>query len=480
VPVYRRRNLFFTLGINYGLYALNKDEFIRSDGSDDGEWIEGIFNKNDGYLAPLTFVPFRERGQIRLHIENELASQRIIVMSILALSRHRQFPDEYKAVTLSYKFNPDYVEKKKREFLDSCPDEIIKGLKTEKLLLIFEKIWSGIISNEYHPTLSPEILATSYFYLAYKTIKICITYSDCMEILMKDLSDDKIDWSRDDTQRILVSNAECIIKWILASSNDHIALKIHQCFQMLRNSSIKYEDDIDLRSFVNEHRFRSYDDVMKELPPAFFTKDVYFQRVRRKRKYEESSWDSLKHKGFKLSTMSSGERQLLNLISYICYHIKNIQSIGVGSQYRIAYRYINVVLDEAELYFHPDLQRRFISMLLESLNWARINRVRIPAINFIIVTHSPFLLTDVFTENTLYLKDGQSCEVGNQTFGGNYYEILNNNFFFEKDSVGDVSARFIKKKIREKASGDLDPEDESISWIGDPFVTAYLQQPKNV
>ena len=78
------------------------------------------------------------------------------------------------------------------------------------------------------------------------------------------------------------------------------------------------------------------------------------------------------------------------------------------------------------------------------------------------------------------MNDGQSCEVGNQTFGGNYYEILNNNFFFEKDSVGDVSARFIKKKIREKASGDLDPEDESISWIGDPFVTAYLQQPKNV
>ena len=469
LPISRRRSLFYTIGVNYGLYAFNKSEYVKTDGSSDGDWVHGVFHKNDGYLAPLALVPFRDNGVIRLQTENDLANQRIAVMSILAVAKRKSFPEGYRAVTLSYKFDPTYVSRKKKELLEDYP-EVTRGVSTELLIDPLTNAWRGIVESILHPNLSKDIMEAGCFYLAYKTIKICLIYSDYRDAL-------KLDQFDDDAKEHFTDNLVSVVNRIWESRQDHITLKIHQCLQMFKESRIKMEDDIQILHFVEKYRLNSYDDVMKELPPAFFKKDIYFERIRSRSKMQEenSSWETLKKSGFKLSTMSSGERQFLNLISYICYHIKNIQSIDVSSKYRIPYRFINVILDEAELYFHPDMQRRFISMLIESMKWANINRVRIPGINFIIVTHSPFLLTDVFTENTLYLKDGKAYTVKKQSFGGNYYEILNNSFFFDKDPVGDISAAFIRSAVKEKIEeGKID--DTVFSMIGDPYVRAFLQQ----
>lgn len=60
-----------------------------------------------------------------------------------------------------------------------------------------------------------------------------------------------------------------------------------------------------------------------------------------------------------LSTMSSGERQLLNSISGVVYHLRNIDS-AVETDKTIGYRFVNLVFEEIELYFHPEFQRQFI------------------------------------------------------------------------------------------------------------------------
>lgn len=104
--------------------------------------------------------------------------------------------------------------------------------------------------------------------------------------------------------------------------------------------------------------------------------------------------------------MSSGEKQILQSASYILYHIKNIESIREDS-YRKAYHHINLVLDEAELYFHPEMQRTMIANIIKMLSWCHINNTKIRSVNIIIVTHSPFVLSDVPKNRILYLKDGK-------------------------------------------------------------------------
>jgi len=71
--------------------------------------------------------------------------------------------------------------------------------------------------------------------------------------------------------------------------------------------------------------------------------------------------------------MSSGERQLMNSLSYVIYHIKNLQSVKNG-YHTVAYRHINIVFDEAELYAHPNFQRDFVYKILETIHWCHIDR----------------------------------------------------------------------------------------------------------
>ena len=66
---------FYTISTNYSLYSLNEDEFIetlKDKGTIDGSWVDGLFHKNDGYLAPIVITPFRDHGIVDIENENNL------------------------------------------------------------------------------------------------------------------------------------------------------------------------------------------------------------------------------------------------------------------------------------------------------------------------------------------------------------------------------------------------------------------------
>ena len=75
--------------------------------------------------------------------------------------------------------------------------------------------------------------------------------------------------------------------------------------------------------------------------------------------------------------------------------------------FRVSYGHINLVLDEVELYSHPEYQRTFVADLLDRLSWLQIN-YPIKSINILLVTHSPFILSDIPKSNILYLKEGKA------------------------------------------------------------------------
>src|SRR5690606_27639211 len=68
--------------------------------------------------------------------------------------------------------------------------------------------------------------------------------------------------------------------------------------------------------------------------------------------------------------LSSGELQFILSTHCILYHLKNINSVQNTNESNnfsniIKYNNILVILDEIELYFHPEYQRKFVNEVRE-------------------------------------------------------------------------------------------------------------------
>lgn len=173
---------------------------------------------------------------------------------------------------------------------------------------------------------------------------------------------------------------------------------------------------------------------------------------------------------FPLEGLSSGEKQLIYSVSNFAYQVSNINSVGdnknkivldlldrndekVGSYSLIRYKYINTILDEVELYFHPDLQRRYVKSILDAL--ANLDLKNIEGVNILMITHSPFILSDIPHSNILCL-DNEGVQISRKTFGGNIHEMLGDTFFMES-TIGALAQKHIVGFI----SAYNEPDEES-------------------
>lgn len=473
------KTFFYTIGINYSIYAFNKWDYKPQYDNGkfiDGNWLDGVFHKNDGYLTPITLAPFREDGHIDIQKENELAIQRIVALSILARANNCQFPAGYFPDSIEFNLKKFYKEEKinslNKKYPDIGPDSL------SRLIKLFEFSWEIYLNtlNFRYLERNTEEYETALFYLAYKTIKICFTYNDYCELLNPQQiyqiyhrnNNSDVTAYENAILKPLISK---VIHKIIENLGDHITLKIGQCLEFMKNEQMDMQIHEEVNNFIYFHKPKTYDDVVKHLCPPFYEMNLQFKKASKYKKYK--SWN-FNGDSMSLSSMSSGEKQMLYAMSYILYHIKNIQSVN-EDKYRVPYHHINIIMDEVELYFHPDYQRRFISMLINCLSWSKIDKRIIRSINFIIATHSPFVLSDILTENSLYLKDGRRIKVEKQTFGGNYYDMLKGSFFFEKSSIGDISSSYIRKWVKKKKQTGQTPPEDVLSMIGDPFIKRFLE-----
>jgi len=78
------KDFFYTMIINYSHYGYNTIE--------SGEWLKGVFHKNDSYQLPVVINPFREDGNIDINSEKNLASSRFLV-NILQEKKLRTISD---------------------------------------------------------------------------------------------------------------------------------------------------------------------------------------------------------------------------------------------------------------------------------------------------------------------------------------------------------------------------------------------------
>lgn len=493
-------NFFYTISNNYSLYSLNEREYkekltIEENGEEkeeriNGDWVGGLFHKNDGYLSPIVITPYREAGSINIEKENGLALHRIAAIAVLGTAQKEpSVLDGYRVKAIKYRLNRSYKRKIDAKYIESWKDDIDDKNYFDRILSTFEDVWAKKLGSRLDKHEEPEVKAKNPLfptrkdlileYLAYKSFRICATYDDYYELfnmkgLLNSYKDNKnfisglyFGWEQRNKQ-----NFEDVVNRLCDSQYDsHINLKVRQCLEYADNLVYNSEEDeIDIETLVKGKKVDTFDEAVLLLPPAFYNIDLVLESDNNEEEDEEKA-------PVTVSTMSSGERQMLYTMSYVLYHLKNIQSVKTSNNCH-KYNYINLVFDEAELYYHPDYQRQFVKKLIDYIYRCHLDNNIIKSINIIIATHSPFVLTDILTQNTLYLDNGKPKAVYNQTFGANYYDMLHDSFFFKDTALGGVATQRIKEWLKGKNENDESvdalTDNEVQSLIGDPLIVNYL------
>ena len=145
-----------------------------------------------------------------------------------------------------------------------------------------------------------------------------------------------------------------------------------------------------------------------------------------------------------MDSLSSGMIQRLNTVGSLVYHLRNLDD---DQQYNgmVAYDNVCIVMEEVELYYHPEYQKSYINYLLEQISRAGLRRLK--CLNIIFVTHSPFILSDIIRNDIICLEDGIQKVLPFKSFGANIHDLLRHPFFMKNGTIGDFAQKVINQII---------------------------------
>lgn len=171
-------------------------------------------------------------------------------------------------------------------------------------------------------------------------------------------------------------------------------------------------------------------------------------------------------------SLSSGENAFLNLYSrFTELSEKVLIKIKQGKLNTLNF----VLLDEADLGFHPKWKKQFVKYILfffETYFTALKTNAQI-----IFTTHDPLTLSDVLNYNVIYLNRDKTRIVlnhktkPNYSFGANISDLLADSFFVEDGLIGDFAKNKIQDVIEYINDENIRPEKE---WIATPEIAKKL------
>lgn len=411
--------LCFTICLNYGLHSFNPNSENSFDDNRKklkfDRWFDRVFHRVDDYSIPMTIVPSRNDGIIDINNENKLTKQRVAAISLLLYSKgQRSILNDYSPRYIRYalgRLNDDTVKKQYANFLksnteDDFPTKYLE--KLEKLLPTMQDEWKIQLAEIFDRIALHEDIRLSYVnYLAFKSLKISLIHDSYKSKVWKHVFEND-------------KNAESLCSYLIGqilTDDSYVTAKIHATLNMLESDV--YEDKVYGKVYVDDilkdTHVESYNDIVKLLPPSCFYYECYYSRNEK----NDLSIDSF----------SSGERQMLFSFSAVLYHLANISTIPKNDENRIPYHHVNLIFDEIELYFHPEYQRIMVRQLLKGIEKLGLDKDEIKSINILMVTHSPYILSDIPTPNVLYL--GRKARTIPKTFGANIFDVLKDGFFME-------------------------------------------------
>jgi predicted ATPase len=447
-------SFFYSISVNYSHHSLNSISL--------GEWINTLFHKNDGYQTPLVINPMRNNGNFDVNHESRLLKERLIGNVTFNLFKDSSYKLIGKYRFKNFIFSPKLntgeetvsfsVDKFDSEFFTKNPIGQILHCKGIDNLNEDQINWRAIS------------------YLDKKVFRLPEQYPFFFK------------------EEITKSNCKPLIHFV-NTNYTHITKKIYQTIFFL--SSYNKSDNLKalwkpndfgeiilsrnnmmswLKSFKKE--FKDLKKRGDQLSPYSFSIFALpgFMNV------DFEITDTEKRKTFKLSELSSGEQQIILNLSSISYHLHNIQSIHDEDEKRFKYENINVFLDEIELYYHPNSQRKMIKEIIDSIKEVPLFDKGIKAVNILFSTHSPFILSDIPSSNILHLDNGLPIERNEQTFGSNINDLLADSFFMEA-VIGQFAEEKISSIIENIKQKKKSIEDDAIiNLIGDSFLKTGIEQ----
>ena len=418
-------SFFYSILLNYSLHSLNATVM--------GEWIHSLFHKNDGYQTPIVINPYRENGVIDINKEKKLSIDRLFYNLLEQLNS-----DKNATLLKKYTFNKLIL---KLKFYNREPSKEIDSVISDKhSFLVF-------LSNHIHTVIydsNKNILDYVFGYIFIKFRKISGTYMTHFYDLDYSEVQDNDDWKN-----------KRAVDYINENEKSHVTRKFYQSYNFLKNYE-KYSNKLD---FINQWNLDEEieltkenltewielikneilkgqdeiitEDILVHLFPAIFDIDIEFL---------------IDGKTVKLSDMSSGEQQYIFNISTIVYHINNLKTIKEKEGTKIkSYKNVNIILDEVELYYHPQFQKNLVNDITKSIQEIQ-GLGELTNFNILFLTHSPFILSDIPNDNVLKLKAGiPENSINEKTFGANIHDLLHNDFFLQDGFMGE----FAKEKIED-------------------------------
>lgn len=481
---------FYTLVNNYSIYAYNSFDYKEENTSleyeakirkkkyatdDERSWLNGIFHKNDGYQVPLVLSPYRDKGNININLENELSKERLMALMIMPKQNFRVINNhlEVRGISISRK---KYVYDAQRVRNKGYYKNLTQAGfdKIENILL---KMWGDVIAEDLSLYKNRRYYQEAIDYLTYKTLKISVLYSQYKRFFYVSHRNIRSKVDEKQLQALVIR---------LSLDKSHITRKIRHilayiCYG-LYESQLEYDISVlsDKAKEIIDKEVAKGNPIGKQfiygiddlVPPPIF--DVKIQLV-----------DQQNGNDVAFETLSSGEKQQAFVVSSILYHLGNIESVfRDNNKNRITYSNVCIILEEIELYFHPQFQKNLIKYILDGIK--QMSFAHIKGIQLMIVTHSPFVLSDIPTSNILALEDGMQSKTELQTFGANIYDMLNTSFFLHNSTIGDFAQWLIGRiililRIYENPQygiNMLDDENEK-NEVDEEFMDKYLVAQEN-
>ncbi|GIP59523.1 AAA family ATPase [Paenibacillus sp. FSL W8-0186] len=175
--------------------------------------------------------------------------------------------------------------------------------------------------------------------------------------------------------------------------------------------------------------------------------------------------------------LSSGEKSLLTMYARL------YESFSLN----IEQEHILLMIDEGELYMHPQWQRRFIKELIDfSTEYCCVQQQK--TLDIVLTTNSPFLISDLPHANIVFLQATENgatvvggLEDHRQSFAANIHTLLSDAFFLPDGLLGEFAKQKINRLVHELYQDDIADirEKESrirkqIEIIGEPVIRNKL------
>jgi hypothetical protein len=486
-------NFFYNIILNYSHHALNSRYL--------GYWVNTLFHKNDGYKTAGVINPMRTEGDFEINTEIHLAKYRLLgnLLTEALHNKGRKLLVTEKQYVHKVRFTHTPTADKNKinlgtpgspikeeDFIIGGPSDLVNVI-LKILPLYFDGSFDDVAVLDKDQPYTVELIN----YLGKKVLKIFKNYPE---------------YNPREKFTNLLDFFEKALP-IIREDESHVTFKVYRTIFFLRknlyssnkkwdfeHNSIEFTLD-ELIEWMEIENAEQLPSIFNRMPPPIFDIDFILDESENYREYEKDEEIKLPL----LTSLSSGEQQKLYIINTVIYHLNNLYSVHYSTKKieRLKYSYINIIFDEIELYFHPDLQRKFIDDLLNTLRrYSFITHDKnycIKALNIIFSTHSPFILSDIPSQNILLLEYREDIKqslpqmIDKQTFGANIHDLLANSFFFNDATfIGEKADKIIKSiiaRIIELRKGEVvltydefDSLYKKISIIGEPFFRSKLNE----